>query len=216
MTGQARPAASEDRLTALVGLYQAEKSDLAGGLATTVAVFSLAIAYAIGIVTSGDKFGHGVAWDVVAFLCIPLWGAAIFNGMSMANASSHDVSVGLIEDEIFRVAFPTCSPDGDMRSAIGSRVGDSIYNITKADWIFRASTLVVYGGFLIAVFAITLYTWLMAFSHCSPPIRWVSASLYCGLAVIAGWVWIAASRHSSRLRDRADQELGIVRRLKSD
>ena len=111
-----------DKGTALSALYQAERQDAAGMLATSLALIAGGLTYlGVAAVLINNVALPGGAW-VLAFLAFPMWVVASFHVLLVANALVRASSIEIIEKRLTGMA----GFGEHMREHIGSRAGQRI------------------------------------------------------------------------------------------
>ena len=186
-----RPAGGEDnKVTALAGLYQGEKTDASYIFNTAMAMMGLAVAYLVGTIPLLSKLQQGPeAWFLLPLLPSPLWLVVAFHSLITLNAMRHGLSVRIIENALFRES----GLPADRRGIVGSAAGDLIMDIGKSKIIHKVATVVVYLGVGLLVISFTVYALCAAPPAGTYVIR-VATIIYSFIFAVALWSWIAGLR----------------------
>lgn len=197
-------ADTELRLAAVSALYQADKSDASSIFNVSMAMMGIGAAYIIGAVGYSYQFGQGeLTWPVVLFSAVPLWLIASFHSLLALNGMAHGVSVQILENAIYEYTHL----DQALRKYVGSRIGDSIMDISVSNRAHQAASIFVYGGVAFLVVLYTIFVSVNAASHVALWLLLLAIFIYVlGATVVAG-SWIAGFRFLGK----ANKDAGIAR-----
>jgi hypothetical protein len=186
----------QERIAALIGLYQAERADVATMQNVNVAVVSLTIAYAgatAALITS-ERF-EGISPWLIAFLPLPLWMVAVFLTLYSAAAARRSQSALKLEYLLKQIARL------DDARAVGLECIINVQDIRKGSAFVRVALFITFGGEYLLACAYSGLMLLRAAQADDLPALWVvPLALYVGLAGMVVAAFISPSLLESRLQ----------------
>lgn len=187
-----------DRVAALAALYQAERQDLTGILAQSIALVGLSLTYMaiLGALVSSDTFQLGPV--ALGWISGPVWMLIAFHALLLALTMAHGQSVAIIERRLVDTAGLEASA-GAIGAAAGTGVTDLPILARKIKrWGLFFSTWIAYGGYFSIALAFTIFSLRAAWttqveqgtSHTLG--FWIPLGLYvfCALAELASVIYI--------------------------
>ena len=192
-----------DRVSALSGLYQGEKTDASSIFNAAMAMMAAAVAYLVGALSFVDRLSQGpFGWLSLVLLPTPLWLVVAFHSLITLNAMRHGISVKIIEDGLFKASG---LPE-EKRDLVGSKAGDKIMDISQAKAIHIVTTFVAYGGVLALVILFTVYAlhsangtmksvWFRAL------VIWIAGVTYALLLIMVGISWMVGLQMIFKVRN---------------
>lgn len=193
--------ASDEQVEALGALYQGEKTDSVGIFNVGMVMMTIVVGYLGASLTLSEKFGtEALPWDIVIWLPLPLCLVLVYQGLVALSGMSHGISLGIIEDELFR----RTGVSAKFRNCIGSAVSNRIMDATVAPWPLRLATYFVYAGVYLAAWGYTAYILV----HAWHPVilgEWIVAVVIYALAFLSqtgSWLFgMREIKQASKLRD---------------
>src|ERR1017187_4803676 len=196
---------ANDRVTALVALYQGEKTDASYVFNTARVMMGVAVAYLVGAIPFVGNLSHGpFAWLFLVLLPFPLWLIIAFHSLMTINAMSHGISVRIIEDALFEASELRVN-----RDLVGSAAGDKIMDITQAKASHIITTVVVYAGVALLVIGFTCYAVLSASGVLNAQGIWIAVGVvtYFLFLVMVAKSWIEGFRMIAKGRSKIPKHI---------
>jgi hypothetical protein len=194
VSGVAMTTTEQERVDALIGLYQAERADVATMQNVNVAVVSLTIAYAgatAALITSERL--EGISPWLIAFLPLPLWMVAVFLTLYSAAAARRAQSALKLEYLLKQIARL------DDARAVGLECTINVQDIRKGSVFVRCALFITFGGEFLLACAYSGLMLLQAAQADDLPALWVvPLALYVGLAGMVVAAFISPSLLESR------------------
>jgi hypothetical protein len=204
LAGQLRP----DQVSALTGIYQAERSDAAAMQTINAAVVGLAIAYAgVTITLLGQGVPEKISPLVLSTLPAPLWIVAVFLGLFSAAQALRHRSAIVLEHKLFEF----CDLSDFECKQIGLSGIERVMDWRRGTPLTKASLIVAFGGELVLVVGYTVLMLTEAYVYRPRLTTWVvPTTIYAALLAVLVATWTindptAAGASSSAVRQDANK-----------
>ncbi|MFI6168943.1 hypothetical protein ACIBCN_19340 [Nocardia sp. NPDC051052] len=189
MTPPTFPPVDAVEVTALAGLYQAERADQQVHMNVSLTLIAGAVAYLGLVVSQFQSLKESRTWPVL--IAVPLWMVAAFHVLLMANILTRNKSIQILEARLH--AATQLGAMGVAASEIGAERGRKVMDINVQPWALKIQTLVTYVGIIVTLLTFTYYCMWSAYDTQGwTKVVVIGVVVYSLAAVALAAAWIKA------------------------